>query len=755
MTTWHPTACILCSENCGIEVKLDGRRFAAIRGDKAHPHSKGYLCQKASRLDAYQNHTDRLQSPLARQPDGSFKPVDWDTAIREIAAKMKSIKAEYGGKTFAYYGGGGQGNHLGGVYSSALRGALGTPYIYTALAQEKTGDFWVNGKLFGKQTCHITSDVEHADLVLFVGTNPWQSHGFARARKVLKDIQKDPDRMMIVIDPRVTETAKMADLHLQVRPGGDAHLLAGMLAFIVQEGMHDEAFLAEHCADVDPVLSVLRDIDVGVFARRAGVPVADLRQAALAVAKANSACVRADLGIQQSRHSTLNSWLEKLTFLITGNLGKKGGNHFHTFLLPLIGHSPDPSDPKAVRTAVTGMHPISKLYPPNVLPQEIDTDHPDRIRAMVVDSANPLVSAADTQAYESAFKKLELLVVIDVALTETAQLADYVLPASSQFEKVEATFFNLSFPDNTFHLRRPLLKPLPNTLPEPEIYRRLCVALGAMPDRFPVLERLAKLDRGARRFRLFPMALKARLALQPSLVPLASLVLYATLGRALPEGLDSAAVLWTGAQMLAEKHPDAVRRAGVVDDGSGLGEALFDAILEGQSGTVMTHHRYDDTWSFLRHPDKKVHLDIPDLMPELRALAEEDESAAAPFLLMAGERRSYNANTILRDPLWRKTDPEGALRIHPQDATRLGVGDGDRVRVQSSRGEVEVTVECFDGMQPGVVSLPHGYGMSHPDDDGTRVQYGPWINRLTDAAHCDPHTKTPFHKGVPVQVVPA
>ena len=751
---WHPTACILCSENCGLQVQVEDRHITAIRGDKAHPESRGYLCQKAARLDAYQNHADRLRQPLERQPDGSFAPVSWDHAIRSIAQRANAIKKAHGGHAFAYYGGGGQGNHLGGVYGSALRGALGTPYVYSALAQEKTGDFWVNGRLFGRQTCHVSPDIEHADVVLFLGTNPWQSHGFPRARKQLKEIQKDPDRKMIVIDPRRTETAEMADLHLQVKPGGDAHLLTAMLAFIVQEHLHDERFLAERCSSVEPVLERLRAVDVGAFARQAGVPLAQVREAALTLARAEKACVRADLGLQQSRHSTLNSYLEKLAFLLTGNFGKPGGNVFHTFLLPLIGHSPDRHDAKAVRTQVTGMHGISKLYPPNVLPREIDTDHPGRIRGLFVDSANPMVTAADTGAYEAAFQKLELLVVIDVALTETAQHAHYVLPASSQFEKAEATFFNLSFPENGFHLRHPVLDPEPGTLPEPEIYRRLVVALGAMPRRFPLLKRIAALHRRVPRLGLFPAALKARIALQPSLAAVASLVLYDTLGRALPAGLQSAAVLWTGALHLGTKHPEAVRRAGVIDRGAGLGEALFDQILNGKSGTTMTSHRYEDTWSFVRHPDGKIQLGIAEMLAELDALANEEPPSSYPFTLMAGERRSYNANTIYRDPQWRKQDAQGALRIHPEDAAGLGLADGDAVMVRSARGQVQATVERTDEQLRGVVSLPHGYGMAHPEASGERVESGPRINRLTDADHCDPLTKTPYHKGVPVELVP-
>ena len=747
-TAWHKTACILCSENCGLEVQIDKGHLVSIRGNKAHPESRGYLCQKATRLDYYQNHSDRLTQPLQRQPDKSFKPVSWEEAISDIAARLGTLKQRHGGRTVAYYGGGGQGNHLGGVYGGSLREAIGTPYVYTALAQEKTGDFWVNGKLFGKQTCHITSDVEHADFVIFLGTNPWQSHGFPRARKVLQDLRKDKARTMVVIDPRRTETARMADVHLQLKPGTDAYLLAAILGVLAEEKAFDEDFLNKHTSGSEEVLAALKAIPIDDFLARTGVSRADVTRVAEGLAAANAASVRADLGIQQSLNSTLNSYLEKLLFLMSGNIGRKGTNNFHSFLVPLIGHSAEPGESKKVtRTAVTGMQPISKLYPPNILPQEIDSDHPGRLRAVIVDSANPLASAADTAAYRTAFDKLELLVVIDVAMTETAQHADYVLPASSQFEKAEATFFNLQFPKNAFHLRAPILEPLPGTLPEPEIYRRICVAMGALPESFPVLERIAKF--GGRR--AFALALKPFFLRYPKLAPLAPLVLYSTLGKTLGPGLASAAVLWASAHFYAERHPAAVRRAGI--DGNNLGEALFERLLTSSDGTIFSEHQYSDSFDFLRYKDGRIHLAIPEMLAQLEGLSTADASADGdyPFTLMAGERRSYNANTIFRDPKWRKTDAEGALRMHPDDASNLGLADGDAVEVHSRSGSVEVFVEHNDAMQPGVLSLPHGYGLRYPGEDG-RSATGPLINELTSASHCDGLTKTPFHKTVPVRL---
>lgn len=754
-TDWQSTACILCSLNCGIEVQVEDGHLVKIRGDKAHPMSAGYQCQKASRLDYYQNGRNRLESPLRRREDGTFEEVSWEVAVREIAAGLKKIRDTHGGHALAYYGGGGQGNHMGGIFASTLRAAMGTRYIYNSLAQEKTGGFWVNGRLFGRQTCHVSEDVHNSDYVLFIGTNPWQSHGFPQARKVLLELAKDPNRTMVVVDPRRTETATKADLHLQVRPGGDAHLMLALLGTIVQEGLENHEFLDQRTTGWSDLKPVLEAIPVEEYARKAGVDSALVGQVARGFAAAKKGCVRTDLGLEHSPHSTLNTYLSKLLFLVTGQFGKEGSNNLHTYLLPLIGHSKEPQEGGRT-TRVTGMREISKFYPPNILPQEIDTDHPERLRGLVVDSANPLMTAADTHAYRRAFKKLDLLVVVDVAMTETARMAHYVLPPCSQFEKWESTFFNLEFPKNFYHLRPPILDPLPGTLPEPEIYRRLAVAMGEFPEDLPFLRAIAKVDRKFPRLRLFPLALAATFKLRPKLRRYGAMVLHETLGAALPRGARVGAMVWASSLRFAQLHPEAVRRAGIEDRGAGLGEALFERILHSDSGTLISAHEYPDTWSFIRYADKKIHLVIPEMLEEVEALAKEErEDSEYPFILLAGERRSYNANTILREPDWRKRDTSGALRLHAEDARALGLEEGQLAVCESSRGKVEAPVEISDEHLPGVASLPHGYGMVEAQEDGNLQQVGPAINELTAADHCDDLAKTPFHKYIPVRIRPA
>ncbi|WP_257461501.1 molybdopterin-dependent oxidoreductase [Archangium lipolyticum] len=753
MTT-EQTACILCSRNCGLRVEVEGSRITSIRGDDSHPVSKGYLCQKAARLQHYQENADLLEHPLRREPDGTFVRVSWDEALADIARRLIAIRERHGGQAFAFYGGGGQGNHLGGAYGRQITKAMGSRFTYSALAQEKTGDFWVNGRLFGDQRCHLTEDVEHADFVLFIGTNPFQAHGIPNARDTLRELKKDPARQMVVIDPRKTETARLADVHLQLRPGTDAFLMAALLAIIVREGLHDRAFLSRRCSGFAALEAELRAIPVEDFVRRADVPLADVERVARGFAQAHTACVRVDLGLQQSLHSTLNSYLEKLLFLVTGNFGKRGGNNFHSLFLPLLGHT-DEREARHPRTAHHKMYPIAGLYPPNILPAEIEHEGEDRIRAMFVDSANPALTGANTAAYERALSKLELLVVVDVAMTETARLAHYVLPAATQFEKWECTGFNLEFPDNAFHLRHPVFPPRAEALPEPELYTRLLEAMGELPASFPLLERIATREPAATKHLVFLAAMSAMLARKPRLRHFAASIIYRTLGRALrtPRANASrvppaaAAPLLALALQMANREPAAVRRAGHRGNRLTLGVSLFHAILDRPEGTLVTRHELEDTWSFIRHRDGRIHLDIPEMLEALRALRDEP-SSNHPLVLLAGERRGYNANQIYRDPAWRKTDPDGAMRMHPDDARALGLRQGARALCTSAAGEIPVTIELDEMLRPGMVTLPHGYGMRYRGGEPN----GPQLNRLTASEHCDPLARTPYHKHVPVSV---
>lgn len=808
---WQKSACILCECNCGIEVQVEDRHLVKIRGDKSHPASEGYTCEKPLRLDRYQNGTERLTSPLRRRPDGTFEEIDWDTAITEIAGRLSRIKAEHGGDKIFFYGGGGQGNHLGATYSQSLQAALGVKYRSNALAQEKTGEMYVDGRLYGG---HTKGDFEHAEVVVFVGKNPWQSHSFPRTRPVLKEMAADPNRCMVVIDPRRSETAAMADIHLQVRPGTDAWCLAALGAVLVQEDLVDHAFIAEHTTGAEPVLAAYRSVDVTAYAERCGVPEELLRTTARRFASAKSACTYEDLGIQQAPHSTLSSYLNKMLWILTGNFAKEGAMFLHSTFAPIAGGTPaggggrsartrsplrravaktrstatdavgaaairlpaflpdaiaaplagamrgpvaavanGPTSPTGAtrtpaaerRTPVTGARIIAGLVPCNSIAEEILTDHPDRFRALWLDSTNPAHSLADSESFRRAMRTVDLSVVIDIAMTETAREADYVLPASTQFEKWECTFFNVDFPRNVFQLRKPAMEPLEGTLPEPEIYARLTREL------IPVRESvLAPLRRAARRGRTqFAIAFFAAVAADPRLMGLAGYVLYETLGATLPEGARGTASLWGVSQLCAMGNPASVARAGFDGDGFEPGNRLFDRILRGE-GVVFTADDYDNAWDYVKRPDRRFTLEIPELLERMDALAVEPSTWTTeefPFVLSAGERRAFTANTIIRDPSWRRRDAQGALRIGPEDAAALGVESGDSLRVVTEKGAAEAVVEVTEMMQPGHVSLPNGLGIEHAD--GTP---GVAPNELTSLHHRDWLAGTPWHKYVPARL---
>jgi anaerobic selenocysteine-containing dehydrogenase len=744
---WRKSACNLCYVNCGIEILVDQNRITKVRGDRENPKSQGYLCNKAARIPYYAHHRDRLTTPLRRRADGGFDEIDWDTAISEIAAKLRDVVEQHGGKTIALYGGGGQGNHAGGPYSAAVLRALGSRSTFSALSQEKTGDFWINGRMFGSQICHTAEDVHHCDLLFVIGANPWIAHGFPNARDQLNQIRKDPNRKLIVIDPRRTETAEMADLHLAVHPGADAFLLGAILATLIRRDALDHGFLDQHTVGFAEVKQALLRIPVAQWAAAADIPLDQIERCADMIVAAKAMTVRVELGIQQGVNSTLNSYLEKLLIMLTGSFGRKGTNQLHSWLQPLWSNTPNQ------RFAPTDTEVIAGLLPANLLPQAILNDHPDRMRCVWIDSSNPANTVANTAKVEKALRSLDLCVVVDVAMTETARLAHYVLPASSQYEKTEYTLFNSEFPINYFHVRDALVPPLEGTLPEPEIYTRLARALGLLPgdNVLAPLREAAFHSRAA-----FAGALRSFMGANPQAVAVGALILYHTLGATLPDGTAAAAPLWHAAQTCAKRDPVAVRR--VLGDkpiaDNQLGDALFDAVVGSRSGAAITEHSYDEVWSLVSHPDRKVRLAIPEMLEWLGKL---DPAVAAgpkdyPFVLAAGQRRMFNANQIFRDPAWRRDDPDGVLLINGTDLEALGASDGEWIAVRSPAGRVVVRCKADDSVRQGQLALPHGYGQSYPAKDGEHLTNGPRINVLTDSLHCDPVAGTPYHKHVAVQL---
>lgn len=756
---WQKTACILCESNCGIEVRTEGTRFVRIRGNKDHVESAGYTCEKALRLDHYQNNRARLTSPMRRRADGTYEEIDWETAIQEVSEKLVHIRDTHGGDKIFRYGGGGQGNHLNGVYGGAVLSALGMVYKSTAIAQEKTGEAYVEARLYG---AHTRPELGKTEVAIFLGKNPWMSHGFAHARKTMQEIQKDPARCMIVIDPKRTKSAEMADIHLRVRPGTDAFCIAAILGIMYRESLFNSDFIRDHVDGAESVLDVISAVPVEDFAARCNISLEQLEMTARRIGRASTVAIFEDLGIEMGPNSTLISYLHRLIWILKGSFAVPGGNHPHSNFGGLISSAADspakknqnarPGTPKPRVTPVTGARIIAGLIPCASIPEEFLTDHPDRFRAFVVESGNPCHSMPDSKKFREAMRAAEFSLVIDVAMTETARQADYVLPACSQYEKAEAVFFNFHFPDNVFYLRKPLFSPLEGTLPEAEISARIAEAAGLYdPSDLAPLHAAASEGLSA-----FGVAFMTFMAQNRHLSKVGPIILYRTLGPVLPDGLASAAALWFIAHGVANNYPVQVKRAGIDDSSMSLGDALFTKVLESDDGVVFTTHEYEESWELTRvGSDRRIRVNIPDLVEMFTELRKQPTSYASddfPLVLSAGERRSFTANTIFRNPDWRKSDREGALSISPQDALVHGLSDGDRVRITTKAGSAETTVKIDDAMYEGHVSIPNGYGLEYPDENGEHARLGVAPNELTHLEWRDDIALTPWHKHVPARL---
>tara|TARA_B100000029_G_scaffold250450_1_gene247503 strand:- start:686 stop:2362 length:1677 start_codon:yes stop_codon:yes gene_type:complete len=553
---------------------------------------------------------------------------------------------------------------------------------------------------------------------------------------------------MVVIDPRRTETADLADFWLPVKPGSDAFLLAAIISVIVEENLSVKSWLAENTVGSNEITQTFSDLPISDFASRCGIPEEQIRTVARRLAAAESVAFYEDLGIEMAPHSTLVSYLQRVIWVLLGNYGNHGGMSVHSYAAPLFNYKASGSEPT---DPVTGSLVISDFFACNEIADGILSDHPERSRALLIESTNPVHSLAESEKFRQAMRAVDFSVVVDVALTETAREASYFLPAATQYEKVETTFFSAGFPDNWICVRPPILAPPEGVLTEPEIHTRIIKELGlAKEEDFLALRELAKkgLDDFSKGFMEFSIN-------NPEVAALGGVVLYETLGKTLPAGMEGAAVLWFTAQQTALRYPSQVKAAGHEGEGPSLGNSLFKAMISNPDGIIFTRHEQEQAWDLLSTADSKINLAIPEMLKEVKDLADspsEYTSDEFPFVLAAGERRSFTANTIMRNPEWRKRDREGTLRLSIEDAQELGIDNGARVRITTPGGTAVAVAEINETMMQGHVSLPNGHGLSYSPAGGEPEIFGVPTNELTSTDWCDPIAKTPWHKHVPAQL---
>lgn len=759
------TACSLCSHNCGLRVDVVDNTIVAVRADDTHPSTQGYSCNKAYAIAHYVNHAQRVQHPLKKQADGRFIQISWEQAISEIAAKLDHIRHTYAPRAIAFAGLGGQGNHSAGFGAIPLMFGIGTPMVFTALGQEKT-QHWLNDRrmIRGTHDIYLMPDKHNAKFMLLLGSNPHISNQGSNPKDAMKDIFRDENRRLVAVDPRITETTRLADRHLRIKPAKDLYLFLAIAAVIEQEALLDAQFVQAKTVGYPRLAAIFRQVDVAEMARRCGLSEADIRATAREFATTKPACIAIDLGLEHSSFNTLTSYMVRVLLLMTGNYGRKGGNIFVQLFGPKMPYFKHLT--KALESSVTGIPAVLPIpqFPPAIIPEEILSSHPDRIRALICDGANPLASYPDTARFREAFAALDLLVVIDPAMSETAQVADYVLPAPAGYEKWEFSIFpkDIIAPQ----VRPPVVNPTSDALPEVEIYYRLARAMGLVDAAPKILHRLAKNARTPWGAPLYLAAVNSyalassKLQGVNSILARSAYLTYETLGKTLPNPMLS--YIWLSCLGYAMTRRDQIERAlpetKKIRNPFALTEFVFKKLLDHPEGVLLGHyeleHNFEDNCG---NKDGKAQLYFDDFALDIKKLLLKDaepDDPDYPFILNGGLRTGFTANTIMRDPSWRKGRAvHASLYMSEADAAALEAREGDLMQITSRRGSVTAPLKIDKNTADGHLHLPNILGQFYPDPiTGELKPNGIAINLLVDASDRDPYTACPHTKRVRCQV---
>jgi anaerobic selenocysteine-containing dehydrogenase len=604
---------------------------------------------------------------------------------------------------------------------------------------------------------YLHADQRHARFLLVLGTNPKISNRGHNATETFRHFVEDRGRTLVVVDPRETETTRGATRHLRVRPGTDVYLLLGMVATIVGGGLANEAFVRDRTRDLDRLREALAAVDVAEMARRCGLPPAALVETATGFARAESAAILYDLGVEQTPFSTLISYLIRVLLAVTGNVGRRGGNVFFETLLAPVREPGRRREPE--RALASGIPAIAALgnfgmFSPTLVTEEILIDHPERLRALIVEGANPFLSYSDTARWREARARLELLVVIEPAMTETARVADYVLPTPVGYEKWEFANFPKSYPEVLVQVRPPVVPGAAEALPEPEIYARLAEAMQLFDEPPAALSELAPAAIAPEGAGPFIAAAQELAAAEPSLAKERLLFwTYRTLGPHLPG--PALAAIWLQCHLNAMlRSADVLRTLGPAWEARSpleVGSELFRRILEHPEGVEIARLSEDTNLEdHVGFEDGRIRLAPEPMLDEIRRAVTTPprQDPDYPFVLAAGLRTHWTANTIQRDPAWRKgRGPHCALNLSPGDAKALGIRDGDRVRVATHRGSLTLPAQVDARLLAGHVWMPNGFGMTYGE-----AVHGANQNELTDTADRDPFTGIPHHRHVRCRV---
>jgi anaerobic selenocysteine-containing dehydrogenase len=663
------TFCRICEPLCGMVATVEDGRLVQLRPDADHPLSQGYACPKGIAMTGVQNDPDRVLYPLRRVGGpGEFERVGWEEALSDIAARLRLLIEAKGPDSVGWYmGNPGAFSYSHTLWVKGFLDGLGTHHYYTAGSQDVNNRFAASALLYGSPLLLPIPDLKRTHFLFMIGANPLVSHGSVlsapRIREQLLEIV-DRGGRVVVVDPRRTETARQFE-HLPVRADSDAWLLLSMLHVIFEEGLVDRAFLANHARGAEELAQWCRPFPPEETAALTGIEAPHLRELTRAFAASEGAVAYGRTGSCLGRFGTLVAYLIDAVNVVTGNVDRPGGAVFGRppIALDEIGERIGLATYGKVRSRLGGYPDVIGNLPATLLPGEITTPGKGQIRAFFVSAGNPVLSVPDGDALEHALEQLDLMVSLDFYVNETNRHAHYVLPSTTYLEREDVPVAFLGLFNTPFiQVTRPVLQPAGEARQEWEVIEDLARRIGVAPYSARALRMLARVGLRLKPWRLIDLLLRIgprgdRFGLRRG-------------------GLSLAKV---------ERSPH-----GIV-----LDEHLATGVLAGK----------------VRHRDRRVRLDDPEIGTEVERLASANGARAGFPLRLIGMRELRSHNSWMHNaPLLMRGGRTHALRMNPEDAAAAGVEDGDLARISSEAGAVEAPVKVTDEMTPGNVALPHGWG---------------------------------------------
>ncbi|MEZ4398634.1 MAG: molybdopterin-dependent oxidoreductase [Kofleriaceae bacterium] len=733
----HYRTCPLCEATCGLAIDVDAAGAVVdVRGDGADAFSRGYLGPKASALRGLHHDPDWLRTPRVRV-GGRLVEASWDAALGVAIERLAAIKAAHGADAVAVYLGNPAAHSLDLMtYGTALVRALGTRQRYSASSADQLPKMVAAALMFGGGLTIPVPDLDRTDRLLILGANPAVSNGSLMTAPDVKARLKAiraRGGAVVVIDPRRTETAALADEHVAIRPGGDAALLLAMVHVLFAEGRVRLGAAAGHVRGLAEVEAIAARFAPARVVARTGVDAATIRRLALAQADAASAACYGRIGTTCQEFGTLASWAVELVNVCTGNLDRPGGAMWTTpAALPGRHRRRGAARFGRYASTVRGLPEMFGELPVATLADELTGGG---VRALVTVAGNPLASAPGAGQLTAAVAGLEFRLAVDPYVNETTRLADVILPPPSPLARAhyDLALYQLAI--------RNVARYSPPTVARP----------ADQPAEWELLLTLAK---GVSGMAAAPLAAADRVVITELLTR--ELAEHAAAGAPLPVDVAGALALLDGSG--PDRVVDALVRLGPYGDGFGARPGgLTLAALRAAPHGVDLGPLVPRLPEVLGTADGQIDL-APGLIVDDVARLEAALAAPAPAVVLIGRRALGSNNSWMHNlPALMKGRDRCTLRLHPDDARAHGVADGDRVRVTSAAGAVEVVAEVTDELRPGVASLPHGFGH---DLDGVelavaRAHPGVNVNLVSDPAFVDGPSANAAFNGVPITLARA